>query len=603
MPLSPLAPTFRINSVSANNQSGPDLAPLLNGRFAAAWFDIGSTIGDIKLQVFGRDGAPIGGESVVNTNVNGTLARTQENPTITGLLNGGFVVAWDDLTGTATASDIRYRVYDGNGRAVTDQLTATSASGNQFAASIAATANGGFVVAWSGQNVGVLQAQQYNAFGLPVGGPIAITAAPNTGPRESAIANAGQELAFVFRDINNGVTGDGIYARVTTGFPAGPGSANRIDPGTGFDQQPPQGTEGHGPPDVAYGGVNGVTPAYVWSNQFGIGAVRQNDVILNFAGSTRVVNTTTVGDQIDAAITPLPNGGFLTVWTHQDRSAGFIAEIRGQEISATGANVGGEIVFSNVGAIASLPKVAANADGRVLVSWTETGATTNGTDILGRFFTAGIASTVPTTPQPIVGTAGNDVVIGGSGLDTYRIAANRAETGVLATTIDTFVTDRVAGRNGADVLSNIERIRFNDGTLALDTALPGFGASNAGSAYRLYEAAFNRTPDNLGLAFWIKNLDAGLTTLQAAALFISSDEFIRTYGADPSAQTLVTTFYTNILGRAPEQAGFDFWFGILNNRPDLRATVLEGISNSIENQNGLIGTIGQGVFLPGDLLA
>jgi hypothetical protein len=31
--------------------------------------------------------------------------------------------------------------------------------------------------------------------------------------------------------------------------------------------------------------------------------------------------------------------------------------------------------------------------------------------------------------------------------------------------------------------------------------------------------------------------------------------------------------------------------------------VLEGIANSPENQNGLIGTIGQGIFVPGDLLA
>ncbi len=77
-------------------------------------------------------------------------------------------------------------------------------------------------------------------------------------------------------------------------------------------------------------------------------------------------------------------------------------------------------------------------------------------------------------------------------------------------------------------------------------------------------------------------------------------------GADPTAQQLVTGFYTNVLGRAPEPqsppvttSGSTY----SNGRPDQRAVVLEGIANSLENQNGLIGIIGQGIWLPGDLLA
>jgi Ca2+-binding RTX toxin-like protein len=200
------------------------------------------------------------------------------------------------------------------------------------------------------------------------------------------------------------------------------------------------------------------------------------------------------------------------------------------------------------------------------------------------------------------GDRGNDMLDGRAGIDVvqFRRPLNSyiIEFGIVAK-----VVDKTQSRDGVDTLTSIERLRFTDGVLALDITLPGQGESNAGSAYRLYEAAFNRTPDNPGLAFWIKAIDGGVTPVQAAQGFVNSDEFRQVYGANPTAQQLVTGFYTNILGRAPEQAGFNFWFNILNNRPDQRAVVLEGIANSPENQNGLIATIGQGIWLPGDLLA
>jgi hypothetical protein len=203
----------------------------------------------------------------------------------------------------------------------------------------------------------------------------------------------------------------------------------------------------------------------------------------------------------------------------------------------------------------------------------------------------------------LAGLRGNDTIDGGAGQDNAVFSGVRGEYTVASAGLLTTVTDRTPTRDGVDTLTSIERLRFADGTLALDIALPGQGGSNAGSAFRLYEAAFNRAPDNSGLAFWIKQLDGGLPVRSAAENFVISGEFQRVYGANPTADALVTGFYTNILGRAPEAAGYNYWFGILNNQPQNRALVLENIANSPENQNGLIATIGQGIWLPGDLLA
>jgi hypothetical protein len=52
----------------------------------------------------------------------------------------------------------------------------------------------------------------------------------------------------------------------------------------------------------------------------------------------------------------------------------------------------------------------------------------------------------------------------------------------------------------------------------------------AGQAYRIYKAAFNRTPDNDGLKFWIGELDKGMSLLQAASGFVGSAEFNSVYG-------------------------------------------------------------------------
>ncbi len=187
----------------------------------------------------------------------------------------------------------------------------------------------------------------------------------------------------------------------------------------------------------------------------------------------------------------------------------------------------------------------------------------------------------------------------GGGLDTIVMAQARAAYSVA---IDaTGVTLRQG--NLTWQLSNAERVRFPDGTLAVDVALPGAGASSAGSAYRLYEAAFNRTPDNAGLAFWIKELDAGRSLLDVSRGFTTSAEFKQVYGATPTSAQLVNGFYQNILGRAPEAAGFNFWNGILSASAARLPDVLAGIANSAENQAQLVGVIGNGIWLPGDLIA
>ena len=134
----------------------------------------------------------------------------------------------------------------------------------------------------------------------------------------------------------------------------------------------------------------------------------------------------------------------------------------------------------------------------------------------------------------------------------------------------------------------IERFRFDDISIATDIN------GNAGKAYRLYEAAFDRKPDASGLGYWINGLDYGITLLSVANSFLASSEFKSRYGDDLSQKDYVNALYLNVLNRAPDQAGTDFWVNALNNGSS-RAQVLVNFSESIENQQGVIGAIQNGI--------
>jgi hypothetical protein len=179
------------------------------------------------------------------------------------------------------------------------------------------------------------------------------------------------------------------------------------------------------------------------------------------------------------------------------------------------------------------------------------------------------------------GTTGNDRFVaqtgsenfdGGAGLDTVVYGGARAAYAVKAGG-----TLQVSDSSGTDTLLSIERVLFADGGLAFDTA------GIAAQAYRLYRAAFNRTPDEGGLGYWLAQMDKGVALRDVARSFIAGNEFKGLYGASPSNAAFVDLLYQNILHRAPDTAGAAYWVGVLDAgqpREDTLAFFSEGDENS-----------------------
>lgn len=107
---------------------------------------------------------------------------------------------------------------------------------------------------------------------------------------------------------------------------------------------------------------------------------------------------------------------------------------------------------------------------------------------------------------------------------------------------------------------------------------------NAGKACRIYKAAFDRAPDADGHLYWIGRLDAGTTLERVAEEFMGSGEFIGRYGFNPTNAQFLTNLYYNVLHRAPEQAGYDWWLGQLNSGNYTKAQALTSFSESDENK-------------------
>jgi len=200
----------------------------------------------------------------------------------------------------------------------------------------------------------------------------------------------------------------------------------------------------------------------------------------------------------------------------------------------------------------------------------------------------GLSLTGTATAEQFASGIANDRIDGAAGVDTVIYQCNRSSFTITKTAAGWTVS---SAAEGLDTLSNVERIKFGNETLALDIT------GNAGQSYRIYQAAFNRVPDNGGLKFWIAAMDSGVSLKDVAVAFMGSAEFKGLYGTNPTNEDFVTKLYTNILHRTPDAGGYAYWVNALNTKVITQAEALVYLSESTENQAGVINAITNGIDL------
>lgn len=188
----------------------------------------------------------------------------------------------------------------------------------------------------------------------------------------------------------------------------------------------------------------------------------------------------------------------------------------------------------------------------------------------------------PIGANEVYGYTGHNTLVYGEQASHYSIETNESS--------DWQVTKSDSSAN-VNTLHAIQRIAFTDHMVGLD-----IGAGEiSGEAFRIYQAAFDRAPDEGGLGYWIHRLDNGadLTTTVAQS-FIDSPEFQQTYGPNVSNNEYITLLYNNVLNRDPDQGGLDFWNGQMSQGMS-RASVLVNFSESAENISNTELTVAHGI--------
>lgn len=118
-------------------------------------------------------------------------------------------------------------------------------------------------------------------------------------------------------------------------------------------------------------------------------------------------------------------------------------------------------------------------------------------------------------------------------------------------------------------------------TFTAPLVLPQSGALDA-QILRLYAAYFGRSADENGLAFWRDRRSSGASVGAVSDAFATSPEFIDTYGNLGDRQ-FVEVVYFNVLGRAGEATGVEFWTGELVAGRSSRGQLMVQFSDSPEN--------------------
>ena len=170
----------------------------------------------------------------------------------------------------------------------------------------------------------------------------------------------------------------------------------------------------------------------------------------------------------------------------------------------------------------------------------------------------------------LYGWAGNDLIDGDVGNDTAGYLGNQTSYTLVRSPNSTAITDRRYAGDGTDQLVNMEFLDFNTNILGTPFSLNSYSGttrlsgSSLESFIELYIAYFNRAPDALGLNFWGTAYANGMSLEEIATRFIDQDETRATYPSTMTNTDFATAVYNNVLGRVPDQDGFNFWVKVLD---------------------------------------
>ena len=444
---------FLVNTETTGHQKSPSTTALNDGGFVIAWGSLDDDGYGIYAQRYDASGNAAGGEFLVNT----YTSNSQGSASATTLADDSFVITWDSYNQDGDWYGIYAQRYDASGNAVGGEfLVNTETTGNQKSPSTTALNDGGFVIAWEGEDsvLSGIYAQRYNADGSVNGSEFRVNQYyyfNQTSPSITALADGG----FVITWTSNGFLTDqywldgdgyGIYAQrynvdgeplvalntntnevhtissdflvntYATSDQDSPSIAALNDGGFIITQtSDDQDGDGDGIYAQRYNGDAGpsvlVLPGNIIDNVYGSNAV----------GDEFQVNTHTTYDQNMPSIATLIDGGFVIAWQSnaQDGNGYQGYGIYAQRYDASGNAVGGEfLVNTYTTSQQKYPSITALIDGGFVIAWQSYAQDGDIDGIFAqRYDSEGNPLGTVTLINEVTGTTADDILNGTTGID------------------------------------------------------------------------------------------------------------------------------------------------------------------------------------------
>jgi Ca2+-binding RTX toxin-like protein len=144
-----LGTEFRVNTATNYYEQQPSVTALSSGGFVVTWTSYGQDGSGYGVygQRYAADGTTLGTEFRVNT----ATYSDQFDPSVTALSSGGFVVTWTSYDQDGSASGVYGQRYAADGNVVGSEfLINTTTNNSQEQPSVTALSSGGFIITWSG---------------------------------------------------------------------------------------------------------------------------------------------------------------------------------------------------------------------------------------------------------------------------------------------------------------------------------------------------------------------------------------------------------------------------------------------------------------------
>jgi hypothetical protein len=334
--------------------------------------------------------APIGSEFQVNTYTTGV----QYFQSIAADANGNFVVVWQSNGQDGSGPGIFGRYYDAAGTPLGGaefRVNSYTTTAQQYP-QVASSSTGDIVVVWEsypnqdGSSTGVF-GRQFNAVGAPVGAEFVVntyTTGPQSFPAVASDANGDFVVVWSSDDGSN----QGVFARRFDAAGSPQGSPFQVNSFT-------TGTQDH--PSVAAQGSGGFVVAWQSQGQDGNNyavVARRYDAAGIPQGAEFRVNTYSTDVQGRPRVALDASGNFVVVWSSLGQDSQSYG-VFGQRYDSTGAAVGAEFqVNSYTSSDQYTPSVAFDAGGSFMVLWQSVGQSPDrsGGGIFGRRYdSSGVA--------------------------------------------------------------------------------------------------------------------------------------------------------------------------------------------------------------------